>query len=69
MLGRIIQVTPSCRTDHRTFTRTQHTHTTITLTYANTIRHLQVNKSVGLLMCLFLLYLFDMEQSLVSIFP
>lgn len=46
MQGRIAQVTPSCQVDHRPFWHTQQPHTTVTLTYANTIRSLQVNKSV-----------------------
>lgn len=68
MLGHITQVTPSCQADHRTFSHTQQPHTRATPTYANTIRSLQVKKSVQ--MCLLFLYaVLTMEQSLISIFP
>ena len=42
MLERITEVTPSCQTDHRTFSHTQQPHKRNTPTYANTIRSLQV---------------------------
>lgn len=62
MSGRtcITKVTPSCQTDHLTSSHKQQPHTKDSPTFANTIRSLQVNKSVT--MCLLLYSVPTKEQ-------